>query len=213
MSSLQLDAWERGFSYAYDAPLDMRMDPTQETSALTVVNEWPRERIAQVLRSYGEERYAGTIAREIERRRPLRTTSELVPAVKAGDADGRALRRRPPRQAHLPGDPDRRQRRARLARRRRCRSPGSCSASVAASARSPSTRSRTGRVKRFLADRARGCVCPPELPVCVCGREPEAELLTRRAVAPKPEERREQPALALGPPARGAQDPPNGGEG
>ena len=59
-------------------------------------------------------------------------------------------------------------------------------------------------VKQFLAAKARGCICPPELPVCVCGHEPEAELLTRRAVSPGPEEVGAQPALALGPPARRA---------
>ena len=84
MSSMQVDAWERGFSYSYDAPLDMRMDTRQEFSAADLVNEWPESRIAQVLRRFGEERYAGGIAREIVRRRPLATTSELVDAVKAG---------------------------------------------------------------------------------------------------------------------------------
>ena len=84
MSSMQVDAWERGFSYSYDAPLDMRMDSRQEFSAADLVNEWPESRIAQVLRRFGEERYAGGIAREIVKRRPLKTTSELVEAVKAG---------------------------------------------------------------------------------------------------------------------------------
>ena len=84
MSSMQVDAWERGFSYSYDAPLDMRMDTRQEFDAADLVNEWPESRIAQVLRRFGEERYAGGIAREIVRRRPLSTTSELVAAIKAG---------------------------------------------------------------------------------------------------------------------------------
>ena len=83
MSSMQLDAWERGFSYAYEAPLDMRMDPDQALSAVEVVNEWPQERLARVLRDFGEERRAGSIAREIVRRRPIETTSELVAAIKA----------------------------------------------------------------------------------------------------------------------------------
>ena len=84
MSSMQVDAWERGFSYSYDAPLDMRMDTRQQLSAADLVNEWPESRLAQVLRRFGEERYAGGIAREIARRRPLPTTSELVDAIKAG---------------------------------------------------------------------------------------------------------------------------------
>src|SRR6188472_1522708 len=151
MSSMQVDAWERGFSYSYDAPLDMRMDTRQQLSAADVVNEWPESRLAQVLRRFGEERYAGGIAREIARRRPLSTTSELVDAIKAG----------------MPAS---------------ARFGGGRLATIAFH----SLEDR--RAKRFLAERARGCVCPPELPVCVCGREPEAELLTRRAVAPGPEE-------------------------
>ena len=84
MSSMQVDAWERGFSYSYDAPLDMRMDSRQEFSAADLVNEWPESRISQVLKRFGEERYAGGIARQIVKRRPLATTSELVDAIKAG---------------------------------------------------------------------------------------------------------------------------------
>src|SRR4051812_35957986 len=61
VSSMQLDTWERGFSYAYDAPLDMRMDPDQPLDARTLVNEWDERRLAQLLRTYGEERYARQI--------------------------------------------------------------------------------------------------------------------------------------------------------
>jgi len=187
MSSMQVDAWERGFSYSYDAPLDMRMDTRAEFTAADLVNEWPESRIAQVLRRFGEERYAGGIAREIVRRRPLATTSDLVDAVKAGMpasarfGGGHPAKRTfqairiavngeldslddalPTAWGMLPVD-------GRLA---------------AISFHSLEDR----RVKRFLAERARGCICPPELPVCVCGREPEAELLTRRAIAPGAEE-------------------------
>ncbi len=131
---------------------------------------------------------AGGIAREIVRRRPLETTSELVDAVKAG---------MPASARFGGGHPAKRTFQAiRIAVNGELDSLddgaadglGAAARSAAASPRSPSTRSRTGRVKRFLADRARGCVCPPELPVCVCGREPEAELLTRRAVSPGAEE-------------------------
>ncbi|MGE5746503.1 MAG: 16S rRNA (cytosine(1402)-N(4))-methyltransferase RsmH, partial [Solirubrobacterales bacterium] len=83
MSSMQVDAWERGFSYSYDAPLDMRMDPTQSLSAATVVNEWPQDRLARVIRELGEERRAGSIAREITKRRPIDRTAQLVTAIKA----------------------------------------------------------------------------------------------------------------------------------
>jgi 16S rRNA (cytosine1402-N4)-methyltransferase len=187
MSSMQVDAAERGFSYSYDAPLDMRMDTRQQLTAADLVNEWPESRIAQVLRRFGEERYAGGIAREIVRRRPLRTTSELVAAAKAG---------MPASARFGGGHPAKRTFQAiRIAVNGELDSlddalptawgllpVGGRFAAIAFH----SLEDR--RVKRFLAERARGCVCPPELPVCACGREPEAELLTRRAVAPGAEE-------------------------
>src|SRR5258708_20461495 len=84
MSSMQVDARERGFSYSYDAPLDMRMDTRQRFTAADLVNEWPESRIAQVLRRFGEERYAGGIARQIVRRPPIPPTPHLLAAIKAG---------------------------------------------------------------------------------------------------------------------------------
>jgi len=184
MSSMQVDARERGFSYSYDAPLDMRMDTRQQFSAADLVNEWPESRIAQALRRFGEERYAGGIAREITRRRPLRTTSELVDAVKAG---------MPASARFGAGHPAKRTFQAiRIAVNGELDSLDDALPTAwgmlplggrlaAISFHSLEDR----RVKQFLAERARGCVCPPELPICTCGREPEAELLTRRAVAPE----------------------------
>jgi 16S rRNA (cytosine1402-N4)-methyltransferase len=187
ISSLQLDAWERGFSYAYDAPLDMRMDPEQDLSALEVVNEWSERRLADAIRRYGEERNAGRIARGVVRRRPLATTSELAEAIRA------AL---PPAARFGRGHPAKRTFQAiRIAVNSELESldrglpaawrllrDGGRFAAI--SFHSLEDR----RVKRYLADRARGCVCPPELPVCRCGRTPEAELVTRHAVSPGPEE-------------------------
>jgi 16S rRNA (cytosine1402-N4)-methyltransferase len=187
MSSMQVDAWERGFSYSYDAPLDMRMDSRQQLTAADIVNEWPESRIAQVLRRFGEERYAGGIAREVVRRRPLDTTSDLVEAAKAG---------MPASARFGGGHPAKRTFQAiRIAVNGELDSLEEALPTAwgmlpvggrfaAISFHSLEDR----RVKRFLAERARGCVCPPELPVCVCGREPEAELLARRAVAPSAEE-------------------------
>jgi 16S rRNA (cytosine1402-N4)-methyltransferase len=187
VSSLQLDAAERGFSYSYDAPLDMRMDPEDGLSAADLVNEWPEERIATVLREYGEERHARSIAREIVRCRPLHTTAELVEAIRASVPPAYRFGRGHPAKRSfqalriavngeldsldrvLPAAWDLLRDRGRLA---------------VISFHSLEDR----RVKRFLADRIRGCVCPPELPVCVCGHEPEAEPLTRRALAATPEE-------------------------
>src|SRR5580658_8294523 len=86
MSSMQVDTWERGFSYAYDAPLDMRMDPDQELTASEIVNTWDERRLARVLRQYGEERYASQIGRAIVRSRrheELTTTQQLVDTIKS----------------------------------------------------------------------------------------------------------------------------------
>jgi 16S rRNA (cytosine1402-N4)-methyltransferase len=192
ISSMQVDAWERGFSYSYDAPLDMRMDPDQEFSARDLVNEWPTSRIADVLRRYGEERHASGIARAIVRRRPIETTSELVAAIKAG---------MPPSARFGGGHPAKRSFQAiRIAVNEELDSLDRAlplawdllnveGRFAAISFHSLEDR----RVKRFLADRAKGCICPPELPVCVCGHEPEAELLTRRAVSPSAAELGENP--------------------
>ena len=192
ISSMQVDAWERGFSYSYDAPLDMRMDPDQDFSALNLVNEWPESRIAEVLRNFGEERHANGIARSIVSRRPIETTSELVAAIKAG---------MPPKARFGGGHPAKRTFQAiRIAVNGELDSLdralplawellGNEGRLAAISFHSLEDR----RVKRFLADRAKGCICPPELPVCSCGREPEAELLTRRALSPGETELSENP--------------------
>jgi 16S rRNA (cytosine1402-N4)-methyltransferase len=195
MSSMQVDTWPRGFSYAYDAPLDMRMDPDQELTAAEVVNTWDERRLARVLREYGEERYATQIARAIvrERRRAdLTTTHELVDLIKssvpvhAPFASGHPARRTfqalriavndelAQLQAALPEAWGLLNMRGRMA---------------AISFHSLEDRT----VKRFFAAKARGCICPPELPICVCGREPEGELLSRRAIAPTPGEVAENP--------------------
>ncbi len=206
MSSMQVDDWDRGFSYAYDAPLDMRMDPEQKLSAAEVVNDWPQERIARVLREFGEERRAGSMAREIVRRRPIETTAELVAAIKAAvPPSDRFGRGHPAKRAFqairiaVNGELEALDRALPLAWQ--LLAVGGRLGAI--SFHSLEDR----RVKRFLADRARGCICPPEIPVCVCGREPEAELLTKRALAPDPRGDRAQPALVLGASARRAQAP------
>jgi len=186
MSSMQVDTWERGFSYAYDAPLDMRMDPSQELTAREIVNTWDESRLSRLLREYGEERHATQIARAIgraRRRNELVSTHELVEVIKssvpvhAPFAGGHPARRAfqalrivvndelAQLHAALPLAWELLDQDGRLA---------------AISFHSLEDRA----VKRFLATRARGCICPPEFPVCICGRQPEAELITRRAVAP-----------------------------
>jgi 16S rRNA (cytosine1402-N4)-methyltransferase len=187
ISSLQLDAAERGFSYSYDAPLDMRMDPSQSLSALEVVNEWPAKRLEATIRELGEERHARSIAAEISRRRPVETTGELVEAIRAAV---------PPAYRFGRGHPAKRTFQAiRIAVNSeldsldrgldaawRMLADGGRLAAIAFH----SLEDRP--VKQFLAELARGCICPPELPVCVCGHEPEAELIARRAVKPSEEE-------------------------
>lgn len=192
MSSMQVDARERGFSYSYDAPLDMRMDTRQEFTAANLVNEWPEARIAQVLRRFGEERHAGGVAREIVHRRPLKTTSELVDAVKAG---------MPVSARFAAGHPAKRSFQAiRIAVNGEIETLEEtlplawAQLKVGGRFAAISFHSLEDRpVKQFLAAKARGCICPPELPVCVCGHEPEAELLTRRAISPGPEEAENNP--------------------
>src|SRR5215213_8652400 len=175
ISSLQLDDPARGFSYASDAPLDMRMDPAQGLSALDVVNDWP------------EERHSRAIAREIIRRRPLATTGELVAVIREAV---------PPAYRFGRGHPAKRTFQAlRIAVNGEL---DSLDRALPAAWDMLEVGGRMGlisfhsledrRVKRFFADLARECICPPELPVCRCSRDPEGELLTRKAVAASPEE-------------------------
>jgi 16S rRNA (cytosine1402-N4)-methyltransferase len=200
VSSMQVDQLERGFSYIYDAPLDMRMDPRSGLDAHEVVNEWEERRLAQVLRSYGEERFAPQIARAIARRRrraPIETTNELVDVVQSAvPAPARFAGGHPAKRVfqaiRIAVNDELASLDRALPEAWEVLRPGGRLAAIAFH----SLEDR--RVKRFLADRARGCVCPPELPVCVCGREPEAELLTRRAVAPTPGEVADNPRAKSG---------------
>ena len=199
ISSMQVDARERGFSYSYDAPLDMRMDPGQELDARAIVNGYDQRRLAQLFRRYGEEPNAAAIAREIVARRPLETTAQLVDVIEA--ALPAAIRRR-----FGGGSPAKRVFQAiRIAVNGELESldralPAAwrllAPAGRLAAISFHSLEDR--RVKRFLAERARGCICPPDLPVCGCGRTPEAELITRRAVAPTPGEVADNPRSKSG---------------
>jgi 16S rRNA (cytosine1402-N4)-methyltransferase len=187
MSSMQLDTLERGFSYVYDAPLDMRMDPDQELTAADVVNTWEERQLARAIRELGEERFARQIARGIVRARPLRTTHDLVDVINAAiPAPSRFGQGHPAKRTFQAirivvndelGQIDRA-----LPRAWELLREGGRFAAIAFH----SLEDR--RCKRFLADLARGCTCPPELPVCVCGGAPRAELLTRGGIVPTPEE-------------------------
>ena len=186
MSSMQVDTWTRGFSYSYDAPLDMRMDPGQKLTAKDVVNTWDERRLTRLLRDYGEERYAPQIARSIARARrrdEIVSTHQLVNTIKAAvpvpaQFAGGHPARRTFQALRIAVNDELAQLDAALPIAWTLLRSGGRLAAI--SFHSLEDR----RVKRFLSERARGCVCPPELPACVCGRRPEAELLTRRAVAP-----------------------------
>jgi 16S rRNA (cytosine1402-N4)-methyltransferase len=190
VSSMQIDRPERGFSYAVDAPLDMRMDPSAERSAREVVNELDERELADVLRRYGEERFARQIARAIVRRRasqPFERTGDLVETIKSAIPAPRRFG---------DGHPAKRVFQAlRISVNEELESLERALPAALEMLR-PSGRvavisfhSLEDRiVKRFFAAEARGCVCPPELPICVCGREPRLRLVTRKAVRPSPQE-------------------------
>jgi 16S rRNA (cytosine1402-N4)-methyltransferase len=201
MSSMQVDTWQRGFSYSYDAPLDMRMDPDLDLTAHELVNTAERRRLEAIFRDLGEERYARQIARAIERERDreeIASTTQLVDIVAsavpapARFAAGHSAKRVFQALRIAVND-----------------ELGQLDAALPLAWSLLAVHGRLAaisfhsledrRVKRFLAARAHGCICPPDLPVCACGREPEAELVSRRAIAPTPGE------VAANPRARSAR--------
>jgi len=190
VSSMQLDRPERGFSYAADAPLDMRMDPSAELSARGIVNDWSEDELARTFRGYGEERYARQISRAIGRRRrqaPIERTAELVETIKlAIPAPARFGEGHPAKRVfqalRIAVNDELGELEAALPEVLSMLRPGGRMAVI-------SFHSLEDRlVKRFLAAQARGCVCPPDFPICVCGREPSLRLLTRKALRPSPRE-------------------------
>jgi 16S rRNA (cytosine1402-N4)-methyltransferase len=186
MSSMQIDTRERGFSYSYDAPLDMRMDPRQELTAGEIVATWDERRLAGILREFGEERHASQIARAIVRRRaqtPIETTLALVEVISSAiPTPARFASGHPAKRTfqalRIAVNDELGQLDAALPLAWEMLRKGGVLAGI--SFHSLEDR----RVKRFLVERARGCICPPDLPVCGCGREPEAALLARGAIMP-----------------------------
>ena len=184
VSSPQLDEAGRGFSYMADAPLDMRMDPSDALSAYEVVNAWPQEELRRILFAYGEERYAPLIAAAIVRRReqaPIRSTLELVDVIRSAMPQ-KALREKqhPAKRSFQAiriavndelGAVDAMMRTA-IGRLR----PGGRLAVI-------TFHSLEDRiVKNAMAEAAKGCTCPPEFPVCVCGKKPTVKLITRKPI-------------------------------
>ena len=186
VSSMQLDRPERGFSYAVDAPLDMRMDPSAAFSARELVNEGDERELADIFKRYGEERYAKQIARAILRRRkkePFERTGELVDVIKAAiPAPARFGEGHPAKRVFQAlrievNDELGAVERALPAALEMLR-PGGRLGVI-------SFHSLEDRiVKRFLRSAEHGCTCPPDFPVCVCGSEPTMRATPRRAIRP-----------------------------
>jgi len=186
ISSMQIDRPERGFSYATDAPLDMRMDPSSEASAAEIVNTWDERELATIFRRYGEERYAKAIARAIVRQRaehPFARTGELVDTIKlAIPTPARFGEGHPAKRVfqalRIAVNDELGQLEAALPAALQMLRPGGRLAVI-------SFHSLEDRIaKRFVAAQAKGCTCPPDFPVCVCGKEPTLRSLTRKPVRP-----------------------------
>ncbi len=198
VSSMQIDRPERGFSYAADAPLDMRMDPSADVSAAGIVNEAGERDLATIFKRYGEERYARQIARAIVRRRkecPFERTGDLVETIRAAI----------PAPARFgEGHPAKRVFQAlRIAVNDEL---GSLEAALPAafSMLRPNGRlavisfhSLEDRiVKRFMRDLERGCDCPPDFPICVCGKKPQLRATRRKPIRPAAPELSANPRAA-----------------
>lgn len=201
VSSPQLDEASRGFSYMADAPLDMRMDPGDSLSAFAIVNTWSQEDLRHILYAYGEERYAPQIAAAIVRRRaerPIETTLELVDVIRSG---------MPPKALREKQHPAKRSFQA-----IRIAVNDELSAVDRMMQRAPDRLNPGGRlavitfhsledriVKNAMAQAAKGCTCPPEFPVCVCGKKPTLRLVSRKPI------QSEDAELADNPRARSAK--------
>jgi 16S rRNA (cytosine1402-N4)-methyltransferase len=186
VSSMQIDRPDRGFSYAVDAPLDMRMDPSAEYSARELVNDAEERDLADIFRRYGEERYARPIARAIAKRRstePFERTGDLVEVIKeAIPAPARFGEGHPAKRVFQAlrievNDELGALERALPAALEMLR-PGGRLAVI-------SFHSLEDRlVKQFLRREEGGCTCPPDFPVCVCGSTPAMRATPRRAIRP-----------------------------
>lgn len=195
VSSPQLDDAARGFSYQKDAPLDMRMDVSAPLTARELVNTCSYEELRRILFEYGEERYAPQIAKAIcaaREKKPIETTVELAELIR-GAMPGKALREKqhPAKRSfqalRIAVNDELGELRPMLEAAERHLAPGGRLAVI-------TFHSLEDRiVKQALRDFATGCVCPPEFPVCVCGRKPRMRLLSRKPIVPGEEELAENP--------------------
>jgi 16S rRNA (cytosine1402-N4)-methyltransferase len=186
LSSMQIDTPERGFSYSYDAPLDMRMDPSLQVTAADIVNTWSEPALAELFARYGEERYSRRIARALVARRgarPYRRTSELVETIKDSI---------PTPARFAAGNPARRVFQAlrievndelqSLARALPSAFELLESGGILAVISFHSLEDRM--VKEFFTGKAKPCICPPDFPVCACGGKATGAIMTPKAVVP-----------------------------
>ena len=195
VSSPQLDEAQRGFSYKQDAPLDMRMDESAALTAREVVNTYSYEELRRILFEYGEERYAPAIAKKICQRRgqkPIETTLELADIIRSAmPASALREKQHPAKRSfqairiavndelgELPPMLD--------AAEQNLKSGGRLAVITFHSL-------EDRIVKKKLQELAQGCICPPEFPVCVCGRKPKMKLITRKPIISGEEELAENP--------------------
>ena len=201
VSSPQLDDGARGFSYMADAPLDMRMNSNDSLSAETVVNTWPQDELKRILYNYGEERYAPQIAAAICRRRaekPIETTLELVDIIRSA---------MPPAALREKQHPAKRSFQAiriavndELGAVEKIMEDAVDLLNLGGRLAIITFHSLEDRiVKNGMAEAAKGCTCPPNFPVCVCGKKPKVKLISRKPIISGDEE------LEMNPRARSAK--------
>lgn len=195
VSSPQLDDASRGFSYMHDAPLDMRMDATAPLTAYDVVNTWSYEELRRILFEYGEERYAPAIAKRIVQARetaPVQTTLELAELIRSAMPAAALREKQHPAKRSFQA--------IRIAVNDEL---GAVSRMMRASIDHLNPGGRLAVitfhsledriVKNAMLDAAKGCTCPPSFPVCVCGRTPKIQVLTKKPIIATMEEVRENP--------------------
>ncbi len=184
MSSFQLSNTKRGFSFQYDAPLDMRFSPTQELTAATIVNTFPEEEIASIIERYGEERRSTEIARSIVQNRPFSTTRQLATVVARAVGLQRKIHPATKTFQALRIAVNQELERLKAALKQAVNILEVGGRLVVISFHSLEDR----LVKKFLRRESQDCVCPPQTPACICGHQAILQLITKRVITPSPTE-------------------------